>query len=179
MEKPKKAINKTKVNVFLDMLLALMFIVEMEEHFTGLPMHEVLGLVFGAALLIHIILHWDWIVSITRTFFKTLLHETRFNYALNLALFIDLIVVTVTGIAISRTLGLNLGLSRDWQTIHIVASELSLVLIGLHVAMHWKWIATNVKKYLVPRISFNRARIKPQTSAEPAIVNREVQSGTA
>ncbi|MCA9888995.1 MAG: DUF4405 domain-containing protein [Anaerolineae bacterium] len=177
MDKKKKSPNKTKINVFLDVLLALIFIVEMEEHFTGLPTHELLGLVFGAAFVIHIILHWDWIVNITRTFFKTLLHESRFNYALNLALFIDLAVVTVTGIAISRTIGLSFNVDHAWETIHIIAAELSLVLVGLHVAMHWKWIATHVTKYLVPRVSFFKRQAPAQ--AEPVIVTREVQNGTA
>ncbi len=148
----KRKLNKVKLNVYLDLLLTAVFVVEMEEHFTGLPLHEVLGLLFAVAFLLHIILHWDWVVSITKTFFKKVLHESRFNYVLNVALFADMAFVTISGILISRTLGLNLALGEDFrrtlQTLHMVGSELVLIIVALHVAMHWKWIKTNGSKTL-------------------------------
>ncbi|MBL8164762.1 MAG: DUF4405 domain-containing protein [Anaerolineae bacterium] len=148
----KRKINKTRLNVYLDLLLTGMFIIEMEEHFTGLALHELLGLTFAVAFVLHIILHWDSVVSVTRTFFRKLLHESRLNYVLNAALFIDMMLVTISGILISRTLGLQLALSQDvqrtMQTIHMVSAELVLIIVALHVAMHWKWIQTNAAKYL-------------------------------
>jgi len=147
-----RKLNKTKINVFLDLLLTGAFVVEMEEHFTGLPLHEVLGLLFAVAYTLHIILHWDWVVSITRTFFKNLLHETRLNYVLNVILFVDMTLVTISGILISRTIGLQISLDQNIQQglkmIHMVGAELVLVIVALHVAMHWKWIQTNGAKYL-------------------------------
>ena len=47
-------------------------------------------------LVIHVVLHWDWVVSITRTFFHKLVHESRLNYVLNAVLLVDVVVVTVT-----------------------------------------------------------------------------------
>ena len=156
----KHKLNKVKLNVYLDLLLTAVFVVEMEEHFTGLPLHEVLGLLFAVAFLLHIILHWDWVVSITKTFFKKVLHESRLNYVLNVALFADMAFVTISGILISRTLGLNLSLGEEFrrtlQTLHMVGSELVLIIVALHVAMHWKWIKTNSSKYLfgwLPRLT--------------------------
>lgn len=160
-------LNKTKINVFLDLLLTGMFIVEMEEHFSGLPLHEVLGLLFGAAFVLHILLHWDWVVSITRTFFSKVLHESRFNYLLNVVLFALMAFVTVSGILISRTIGLNITLAEDlrrtMQTLHMIGSELVLVVVALHVAMHWKWIKTHAAKYLFGWLP-KRAQ---QTAADP------------
>jgi len=148
-------INRSKINLFLDIALALAFAVELEMHFTGLRLHELLGLAFGIAFIIHIILHFDWIVSITRHFFRKLFHESRLNYVLNIAVFVDMVAATVTGILISRTLGLSISLGQSQGTIrqlHTLTSEGTLLLIGLHVALHWKWIATHAKKYL---FSFN------------------------
>lgn len=154
-------INKTKLNLFLDLGLVLIFVAEQEMGFTGRHNHELLGVILGAALIIHIVLHWQWVVSITKTFFKKVVHESRFNYLLNMALFVDLLITVVTGIVISGTLGLQLGIDTrafPWERIHILASELSLLIVALHVAMHWKWIATHTSK-LLPRIklpSFQR-----------------------
>lgn len=41
------------------------------------------------------------------------------------------------------------GLSRhDWGTLHAASSLGLLVLVGVHVALHWKWLVTNVCKRL-------------------------------
>lgn len=165
----KIKINKTQVNVFLDLLLTAVFVVDMEEHFTGLALHELLGLVFGVAFALHIVLHWDWIVNITRTFFKKLVHESRVNYLLNLVLFADMLFVVVSGILISRTLGLELSLAQDAQQtlkmLHMVAADLVLVIVALHLGMHWKWIKTNSTKYLfgwLPRLARKPSWQRPE-----------------
>ncbi len=145
-------ISRNKLNLFLDLGLALTFAVVMEERFTGIHIHELLGLAIAVALVTHILLHWRWVVDVTRRFFHNLFQDSRLNYVLNMALFIDIAVVIVTGILISRTLGLKLGIGVEnefpLQLLHILSSHLSLVIVGLHVALHWKWIVTHSQKYL-------------------------------
>lgn len=142
--------NPNRLNLYLDLMLVIAFVVEMETHFTGLHTHELLGLAFGIAILIHVALHWDWIVSITKRFFSKLFHESRLNYVLNLVLFVDMIAIIVTGVLISKTLGFRFGFGEALEPLHLLASYLSLVLIGLHIALHWKWIVTHTQKYLLP-----------------------------
>jgi hypothetical protein len=36
---------------------------------TGQFLHEWLGLAFGVTLLVHVILHWQWLVKVTQRFF--------------------------------------------------------------------------------------------------------------
>jgi len=153
---PRKIIRigKTRLNLYLDLLLVLAFVVDMEEHFTGLQIHELLGVFIGAAIIIHLILHWNWILNVTRAFFKKLVHESRLNYLLNIALFADVATLIVTGILISRTLGLDLSAvqesSRTLEQLHRLTADLSLLIVALHVALHWKWIVTHASKYLLP-----------------------------
>ena len=155
-------INKTKVNYFLDLVLTLLFIVEMEEHFTGIALHEALGLVFAAVFTVHILLHLDWVVRLTRTLFKKVIHESRLNYVLNWLLFVDMILVTISGILISRTLGLDIALDdslhKTLREIHLIGSEFVLILVALHVAMHWKWIKTHSTKYVLGWLSKRNAK---------------------
>jgi len=147
-----KTRDRTKLNLFLDIGLTLFFAIEMEVHFTGLALHELLGFLFAAVVIVHIVLHWDWVVSLTLTFFRKLIHESRLNYVVNVLLLVDTVIVSVTGVAVSETLGLNFGLKglqlTDWQAVHGFSSHLCLVLTALHIALHWKWIATNAEKYL-------------------------------
>lgn len=141
-----------RLNLFLDIMLALAFVVVMEQHFTGLTLHELIGVLFGVGLLTHILLHWRWILSITRRFFQKPFHASRFNYLLNLLMFVDLLVIIVTGIGISRTLGLNLNLdhsvTQNFERLHILASNFSLLIVALHVGLHWKWIVSHAQRYI-------------------------------
>jgi len=154
--------NRTKINFFLDVLLVVAFAIEYEYHFTGLRIHELLGLAFGIAMLIHFLLHLDWVWSITKTFFRMLLHETRLNYVLNAILLIDAIVMIISGILISRTLGVTIIIQRvaglTWEQIHILSAQLSLVIIAFHTAMHWKWLGTNIRSYIFSRIGLQSAK---------------------
>ena len=154
-------INKTKVNFFLDILFVIGFVVDLEFRFTGLRLHELIGLAFTLIFALHLLLHWDWIWGVTKTLFRNLLQESRLNYLLNWLLFIDALVLVVSGLIISRTLGLNLqGVGRNlpWQQWHILSAELSLVIIAAHIGMHWKWIATFGKKYLLTLPKFGAPR---------------------
>ncbi|MFN8376458.1 MAG: DUF4405 domain-containing protein [Anaerolineae bacterium] len=143
--------NPSKLNLFVDLVMALAFVTVMELRFTGLQIHELLGLAIAVAFLTHIILHWRWVVSVTLRFFKQLFHESRLNYVLNLALFVDLFIATLSGIVISRTLGLDFGSferALPWERLHTLTADFSLMLVALHVALHWKWIVSHSKKYL-------------------------------
>ncbi len=147
-----RKLNRTKLNLFLDIGLALAYVVERDRDFTGTHNHELLGLALGAALLLHIVMHWQWIVSLSKTFLHKLIHESRANYLLALLLLVNMLVTVATGILISETLGLNLAVRElagiSVKSLHTVSADLSLLLVALHVAMHWKWIGTNAKKYL-------------------------------
>lgn len=161
----KLRFNPNKLNLYLDIALVIAFVVEMETHFTGLHTHELLGLAFGIAILIHVALHWDWVESITRRFFSKVFHESRLNYVLNVALFADMTIIVVTGVLISKTLGLRFGVGEALEPIHLLSSYLSLVLIGLHVALHWKWIITHTQKYLLPSRSGSPAVVTVKEKA--------------
>jgi hypothetical protein len=143
-------LNRTRLNLWLDIALTIAFAIELEYHFTGLRIHELLGVAFGVAMLIHLVLHLDWVWSLTKAFFRLLLHESRLNYVLNLLLFIDALILVLSGLFISRTLGLTFNVGRwiglSWERIHILSADVSLVLIAMHVAMHWKWLGTHLKR---------------------------------
>ncbi len=49
-----------------------------------------------------------------------------------------------------------------WRSLHFLTSDAAVVLVGLHVAMHWQWIADAVRRYVVSPIA---ARILPAAPA--------------
>ena len=158
--------NRSKVNLVVDIVIFLAFLIATAPHFTGIAIHEWLGLAFSAAIITHLLLHWQWIVETTKRIFSKLSGKTRLNYALNILLFIDVTLIAFTGIMISKsalpTLGITLAGGMAWRSLHFLTSAAAVVLVGLHVAMHWQWIADAVRRYVVSSIA---ARILPAAPA--------------
>lgn len=164
MKQAKKQLNQTKINLAVDSGIFIGFLVAEAPHFTGMAIHEWLGIAFGAAIITHLLLHWQWIVAITRRFFSDIPRQARLNYLLNLLLFIDITLTIYSGLMISKValpaLGLSLGEGGAWRGIHTFAANLSLVLVGLHVALHWQWIVNAIKRYIVQPLSFGQPAVR-------------------
>lgn len=149
----KTRFSRNRINLYLDIGLAAVFLLTMGFRFTGTRNHELLGLALGGVICIHLLLHRRWIYDVTRRFFAPLFHVSRLNYVLNLVMLIDMVVVIVTGLLISRTLGLHWQLGGQIQAgayrLHIVGSSFGLLLVGLHVARHWQWLLIHTGKYIL------------------------------
>ncbi len=154
--------GKAKTNLYLDGIIFIAFLVAMEPHLTGLLVHEWLGLALGAGLLTHLLLHWKWVVEVVKRFFQPLPGRARLNFILNTALLTAFSLIIVSGVMISESLGLTqlLGLNGGpaWRGIHNTASNLSLLLVGLHVALHWGWIVSTFKRLVLRRQPRDRRR---------------------
>ena len=55
--------------------------------FTGLVLHEWLGLAMVGMVFAHLLFSWSWIASLTRRLFSVQSARARINYLLNLSLF--------------------------------------------------------------------------------------------
>ncbi len=173
MKQEKKQLSQTKVNLIVDSLIFAGFLLAGTPHFTGQTIHEWLGLACAATLIVHLLLHWQWLVAVTQRFFSKAPRQARINYILNVLFFIDVTLIIFTGLMISKvvlpTLGLSLGSGGDWKGLHDLAANLALVLIGLHVALHWQWIVKAIKRYVV----------EPLLSGRPASPSSLVSSKEA
>jgi hypothetical protein len=159
-----------KTNFSVDIAILAGFLVAYEPSLTGVAVHEWLSLAFASALVVHLLLHWDWVVQVTLKFFRKLFHTSRLNYLLNLALLIDFVLILLSGMLISCSvlpaLGLQVASNPAWRFLHSSAADFSLLLIGLHLALHWKWILSTAKRYLFSP----RKRPAPPRTFQPALV---------
>lgn len=125
----------------------------MDPHATGIAIHEWLSIALGVAVMVHLLLHWTWIVSITRRIFSVVSRQAKTNYILNVFLFINMTVILFTGLMISElalpALGIQLEPGIFYRRLHSLAADFSLILLGLHIALHWRWIVATLKRYLV------------------------------
>ena len=80
----KKRTSPTKRNYFIDIGIALGFLTVFSQEITGQTLHEWLGLALFVGLFTHLLLHWKWVINITKRFFsKKLKPKTRLNYIVN------------------------------------------------------------------------------------------------
>jgi sulfite exporter TauE/SafE len=56
----------------------------------------------------------------------------------------------LSGIMISEsampTLGIALPMNFAWRRLHDMSANIALIIMGLHLAMHWNWIVTTFKR---------------------------------
>lgn len=137
-------LKKNIVKIILDVSLAIMFVLLMNPRvFNGLPFHEVTGLVIGVAIFVHIALNYKWVVNTAKKMFdRSLSGKTRFSFLLNILLFISMTGIIVTGILISKVVFPHIagGENHVLRELHDVFSNATLVLVGVHIALHWHWI---------------------------------------
>ncbi len=148
----QKKTDRTPMNLLLDFALFVAFLVALQPVHTGLLIHEWLGLILGGATVIHIFLHWQWIVAITQKLFGKLPAKSRLYYALDAALLITFLVILISGVLLSRV-ALPLFSFRGTtgsvlSGLHEHVSYLALALLMVKLALHWKWIAYAVKRYI-------------------------------
>src|SRR5258708_5373177 len=86
----KKTVFPTRKTfiVCLDTFLLLLFIFLLSPRMTGLPVHELLGILLFVPILLHLLLAWSWVKQTTKRLLKNAGRRTRFNYFLNTTLFI-------------------------------------------------------------------------------------------
>lgn len=157
----KDNMSKTKIRLYLDISLFVSFFFLNAPQFTGITLHEWASFVFIPAVILHILLDWKWIVSITKRIFKKLNGEIRFNYILDMLLFFFMTSMIVSGILISEetlpSLGIHIQIDPFWTAFHALSANLLMAIVGIHLALHWKWIVNNTKRYIVSR--FNQSQI--------------------
>ena len=135
-------------NYVLDLALIVAFLVDWNLRFTGLTVHEWLGIVLGGVIFLHTVLHWDWIVRTVRRLL-TAHSRQRFTAAVNLLLFVDIVLLVASGILISRVAVPGLADSDQfWRWLHIKTAEVSRILLGVHIALSWRWLWAMTKRTL-------------------------------
>jgi len=164
-----------KTNLLIDIALLTAFLISSSPHFTGNLIHEWLGAALAVALIVHILLHWNWIVSVGARYLKNLWHVSRLQFFIDILIFIAFIILITTGLMMSKSVLIALGIQvaragRSVKMIHSTASTAAVMLTGVHVALHWKWIVCAIKTAIVTPVRnlFNRPSVTNTTEINQA-----------
>ncbi len=140
--------------IILDAAMAVLLILMYNKFAVSLSFHEVGGLVVCGLFVFHNLLNRKWIAGISRRLSsRKLPTRVRLGYALDVALLVSMALIAVSGVMISRTVAL--AISGDvlfWRPLHYFFSALALVLVGIHIGLHWSFIRTTFAKvFRLPR----------------------------
>ena len=92
-----------KTNFMIDLGIFAAFLVALEPRLTGETLHEWFSLAFAGVLIVHLLLHWKWVVNVGRNFFRKLWHTSRLKFVVNALLFTSFTVLMMSGLMISRS----------------------------------------------------------------------------
>ena len=143
----------TRFLFYLDIALFTTVMVDWPVNVIGLPLHEWLGLMFAVLLVVHIVQQWRWLATTLRRVVLPAAWRGRINLALNVSLFVAMILLIFSGIMISQValpaVGLRAPGSYAWLRFHNGVTDYAAALLGLHAALNWDWIAYTFKRYLI------------------------------
>lgn len=150
--------EKTLNKFVLDIILTALFILLIYPRQTGFNFHEIAGLASGVLVLFHLLLNWSWVKNITRNLFNPKVKaKSKYFYVLNAVSLIVLTTIIFTGIQISAVLFPAAGpVSRNVVLLHKWLSYSCLGLMGIHLALHWRFLT-----HSVPRIFKSPGRPSP------------------
>lgn len=139
--------KKRTYKLIVDFLLGALWIILTCYSFTGALLHEWLGVGSVVLLALHLFLNRKWIAGVTRRIFHTKFCITTVLYFCSILLFLSFITTIISGLLMSKVLlpNLNIGNHMVWKVLHVWASYISLILMGIHVGLHWKLILTHIR----------------------------------
>jgi len=155
--------GRTRLDFWFDAVILVGYTVAYSYGFTGVVIHEWLGIGLGIALLLHLTLHWDWVTRTTRRLLRPR-GPDKLIWLVNLALLFAMALCVASGIAISRVALPELGIptlqTPFWFRLHVLTAEVTVGLVPVHVALRWRWIAGVGRRMLAwrPRGSRGRSR---------------------
>lgn len=134
----------------LDIIMAVTFVLFFNKRVLGgLAFHEIAGIAIAAIFFTHVLLNWTWVKKVTvQLFDRKLSFKIKLGYILNVLLLILMGFIIISGILISKVVfpNIDIGNNRWFEISHITISFLVLILVAVHVGLHWNWIINVFKK---------------------------------
>ena len=144
--------SANQLNWLIDLAAFAVFFPIAAPQSTGIPVHEWLSVVFLGVFVVHVVVHWPWIVEVGRRFLKRVVGETRFNYVWDALFFLVMMAALVSGFAISEAVlpmaGIPLTIDPFWTILHDMTANLSLLMLAIHLGLHWQWIVNAFHRYV-------------------------------
>lgn len=151
--------SRSRILIALDVTLLVALLILNVVRFSGLLVHEWLGVVFVPLLLVHLQMHWPA--------FAAAIRRHTVNDVLNLALFVLMTAATVSGIAISKVLWpANYAPAEfmKWRSIHEGSANGAFFVVAVHIGLNWQLVVNAVRRRVRERFRGPVSAIARQTA---------------
>ena len=139
----KKSIIKIALDIVMIVVLTLLY----NSHAAAMSFHEIAGLAVCGVFVIHCLLNIKWIAGVTKRFFsKALSLKVRIGYIFNLLLLLTFVFLIISGIQTSQVLFPVGSHGSGWRCVHHFCAAVSIILVGVHLGLHFGFVSGMVKK---------------------------------
>jgi len=143
--------KKNIVKITLDVIMTVILVLLYNSHVFALAFHEIAGLILAGMFVIHCLLNFKWVTSISAKFFtKTLTPRVRLGYIINFLLVITFALIITSGVMTSQVLFADIAAPKGspWRSVHHFAGATAIILVGIHLGLHWGFISGMFKKII-------------------------------
>ena len=155
MESKKKNTNKTVLLLLVDAVLLGGFWLVNQVKLTGIAFHEWFGLALGLILVLHLAMHWRWVVNTAKKFFRRSGIMQRVRLVLDIVGFAAFFAIIISGILMSRSVLPALGLtglhSFSLKMIHVISTYVTIIMIVGHLLLNVGTVYKMLKSMLPKR----------------------------
>ncbi|NBJ16426.1 MAG: DUF4405 domain-containing protein [Dehalobacter sp. 4CP] len=147
--------SKLVTKIVLDIAMSILFVFLLDAFGTGLAFHEIAGLFIFALFGIHILLNGSWVKNTTLNLLQNKLKNrtavsVKIKYALNLAIFISILIIVTTGVMISKVLFPSDTIHGEWiYLIHKWTSYVCLGFLITHLAIHAGYFVKSIGRIII------------------------------
>jgi len=136
--------NMNIAKILFDFGMTCILVRLYNSHVFAISFHEIAGLTLAGLFVVHCLFNRKWIAAVSgRLFDQTLPPRIRVGYIVDVLLFITFAVLIISGIRTSQVLFPQLAAPKGtpWRVVHHFTGALSIVLVGIHVGLHWSFVS--------------------------------------
>lgn len=141
--------KKNIIKITLDSIMIIVLVLLYNKSAVNIQFHEIAGLIILGIFAIHLLLNYKWIIGITKKIAsKNIPTKTKIGYAIDILLLICFLAIGVSGIIISKVVFHFAEGGMYGKTIHYFCSAISLILVGIHLGLHRRFITGMMNKII-------------------------------
>ena len=133
----------------LDIVMIIILALLYNSHVAAMSFHEIAGLAVFGLFIIHCLLNIKWVIGVSKRFFSSsLTAKARISYIIDLLLLVTFILMIISGICTSQALFPSETHGSVWRSVHHFCGAVSIILVGIHLGLHFTFISGMVKKII-------------------------------
>lgn len=142
--------SKQMCKYSIDVLMIVLFLVQMAYHITGNSLHEWLGILLFALFIFHHALNIKWYANLFKGRYSGL---RILMVAVNFMLLAAIIGTMVSGIMLSREIFnfLNLRAGMFGRRLHMISTAWGYLLMSMHLGLHFGMILATLRRKINPQ----------------------------